>query len=73
MTVLTKEEARIIGGAATHACTLRGVAINPLGRALGDCEFPTTPAGSALLWNFWELSVSCPAWVSRAPVPPVLG
>lgn len=45
MTALTQEEARIIGGVDTHADTIHVAAIDTLGRALGDREFPTTPAG----------------------------
>lgn len=45
MTALTQEEARIIGGVDTHADTIHVAAIDTLGRALGDRECPTTPAG----------------------------
>lgn len=44
----------------THADTIHVAAINELGRDLGDCEFPTTPAGyrDALdfLYAFGEVS-----------------
>jgi transposase len=46
MTV-TDHGLRVVGGIDTHADSLHVAAIDSLGRALGDHEFPTTPAGYA--------------------------
>ena len=45
MTVTALDPGTIIGGVDTHADTIHVAAIDPWGRALGDQEFPTTPAG----------------------------
>ena len=45
MTVTIDPASSIVGGVDTHADTIHVAAINELGRDLGDCEFPTTPAG----------------------------
>lgn len=45
MTVTKLELGTIIGGIDTHADTIHVAAIDPWGRALGDKEFLTTPAG----------------------------
>jgi len=44
MTV-TDQGPGVVGGVDTHADSLHVAAIDPVGRALGDQEFPTTPAG----------------------------
>ena len=45
MTVTPSQATGVIGGADTHAETVHIAAIDPLGRELGDREFPTTPLG----------------------------
>lgn len=51
----------VIGGIDTHADTIHVAAIDEHGRDLGDCEFPTNPAGYAaalaFLAAFGELSI----------------
>lgn len=51
----------MIGGIDTHADTIHVAAIDEHGRDLGDCEFPTTPAGYAaalaFLTAFGDLAV----------------
>lgn len=42
----------VIGGIDTHADTIHVAAIDEHGRDLGDCEFPTTPAGYAAALAF---------------------
>ena len=43
----TPVERAVVGGVDTHADTIHVAAIDTLGRAWGDQEFPTTPAGYA--------------------------
>jgi transposase len=45
MTVTAQRATGVVGGADTHADTIHVAAIDILGRALGDQEFPTTPSG----------------------------
>jgi transposase len=58
MTV-TDQGPGVVGGVDTHADSLHVAAIDPVGRALGDQEFPTTPSGYAqalaFLTGFGEL------------------
>jgi transposase len=42
----------VVAGADTHADTIHVAAIDPVGRQLGDREFPTTPAGYAAALAF---------------------
>lgn len=61
MTAAAPEPLRVIGGVDTHADTIHVALIDALGRALGDREFPTTPAGYraalAFLISFGRLLV----------------
>ena len=45
MTSMTTPTADVTGGVDTHGQTHHAAALDPLGRQLGDREFPTTPAG----------------------------
>ena len=61
MTATAPEPLRVIGGVDTHADTIHVAVIDELGRALGDRELPTTPAGYraalAFLISFGRLLV----------------
>jgi transposase len=41
-----------VGGADTHTDTIHVAAVDPVGRELGDREFPTTPTGYAAALAF---------------------
>ena len=45
MTSMTTTTADVTGGVDTHGQTHHAAALDPVGRQLGDREFPTTPAG----------------------------
>jgi transposase len=42
----------VVGGADTHTDTIHVAAVDPVGRELGDREFPTTPTGYAAALAF---------------------
>lgn len=42
----------VFGGVDTHTDTHHAAAIDPLGRVLGDAEFPATPHGCTQLWDW---------------------
>ena len=52
MTSMPTTTAHVTGGVDTHGQTHHGAAFDPVGRQLGDQEFPTTPAGyrALLCW-----------------------
>jgi len=45
MTSMTTTTPDVAGGVDTHGQTHHAGVLDPLGRQLGDREFPTTPAG----------------------------
>jgi len=51
MTSMTTTTAVVTGGVDTHGQTHHAAALDPVGRQLGDREFPTTPAGYRALLN----------------------
>ena len=52
MTSMPTTTADVTGGVDTHGQTHHGAVLDPVGRQLGDQEFPTTPAGyrALLCW-----------------------
>ncbi len=61
MTTLTQTppQGQVFAGADTHADTHHAAAVDGLGRALGDREFPATPQGyrALLAWvRSWGVS-----------------
>ena len=60
MTSMTRIEGPVTGGVDTHGQTHHAAVIDSVGRQLGDCEFPTTPAGyrqlTSWLRTYGELS-----------------
>jgi len=54
MTSMTITTAVVTGGVDTHGQTHHAAALDPVGRQLGDREFPTTPAGYRALLNWLQ-------------------
>jgi len=54
MTSMTTTTADVTGGVDTHGETHHAAALDPVGRQLGDREFPTTPAGYRALVNWLQ-------------------
>ncbi|MBS2549307.1 hypothetical protein KGQ19_20800 [Catenulispora sp. NL8] len=46
---MTDQTPQVIGGVDTHGATHHAALIDPIGRHLGDQEFPATAAGYAAL------------------------
>lgn len=54
MTSMTTTTAVVTGGVDTHGQTHHAAALDPVGRQLGDREFPTTPAGYRALLKWLQ-------------------
>ena len=54
MTSMTTTTADVTGGVDTHGQTHHAAALDPVGRQLGDREFPTTPAGYRALVDWLQ-------------------
>jgi len=54
MTSMTTNTSAVTGGVDTHGQTHHGAALDPVGRQLGDREFPTTPAGYRALLSWLQ-------------------
>jgi hypothetical protein len=54
MTSMTTTTADVTGGVDTHGNTHHAAALDPVGRQLGDREFPATPAGYRALVNWLQ-------------------
>jgi len=54
MTSMTTNSSAVTGGVDTHGQTHHGAALDPVGRQLGDREFPTTPAGYRALLSWLQ-------------------
>ncbi len=52
MTSMTNTASTVTGGVDTHGQTHHAAALDPVGRQLGDREFPTTPAGYRALLSW---------------------
>jgi len=73
MTTLTQTppQGQVFAGVDTHADTHHAAAVDGLGRALGDREFPATPEGyRALLPGCVRGESSDPVWKALAPTEP---
>ena len=68
MTSMTTTTADVTVGVDTHGQTHHAAALDPVGRQLGDREFPTTPAGYRALLSCKGMAIlSGSAW--RGPGP----